>query len=54
MRCWGCGRCICGAGGGDEQFRYLKVALAVVLGVVGVKMLAAKPLKSVLGERFNL
>jgi len=37
-----------------DKFRYLKVALAAVLLVVGVKMLTAEWLKVVLGERFNL
>lgn len=37
-----------------EQFRYLKVALAVVLLVVGVKMLLAEWLKLALGRHFNL
>jgi tellurite resistance protein TerC len=37
-----------------DQFRYLKVALAVVLVVVGVKMLAASWLKAQLGPNFNL
>ncbi|MDQ3364141.1 MAG: TerC family protein [Myxococcota bacterium] len=36
-----------------ERFRYLKVALACVLLVVGVKMLAHGWLKSVLGAGFN-
>jgi len=36
-----------------DKFRYLKVALAVVLMVVGVKMLTATWLKSVLGDQFN-
>jgi len=36
-----------------DQFRYLKVALGVVLVVVGVKMLAAEWLKRQLGEGFN-
>jgi len=36
-----------------DKFRYLKVSLAVVLMVVGVKMLVAKWLKSVLGDYFN-
>lgn len=36
-----------------DKFRYLKVALAVVLMVVGVKMLTATWLKSVLGDHFN-
>jgi tellurite resistance protein TerC len=37
-----------------DKFRYLKVALAIVLVVVGVKMLTAKWLKAWLGEHFNL
>jgi tellurite resistance protein TerC len=37
-----------------KKFRYLKVALAVVLLVVGVKMLLAESLKLVLGKHFNL
>jgi len=37
-----------------DKFRYLKVALAVVLMVVGTKMLLAKWLKSLLGEHFNV
>ena len=40
-------------GGMLEQFRYLKVALALVLMVVGVKMLIAKWLKALLGSGFN-
>ncbi len=36
-----------------KKFKYLKPALAMVLLVVGVKMLAAKWLKEVLGEYFN-
>jgi tellurite resistance protein TerC len=36
-----------------DTFRYLKPALAIVLFVVGVKMLAASWLKSILGEHFN-
>lgn len=36
------------------QFRYLKVALAMVLFVVGGKMLAAEWLKNALGADFNL
>ncbi len=36
-----------------DTFRYLKVALAIVLTVVGVKMLTATWLKSVFGENFN-
>jgi tellurite resistance protein TerC len=37
-----------------DKFRYLKAALAVVLVVVGIKMLAASWLKARLGEQFNL
>jgi tellurite resistance protein TerC len=37
-----------------EKFRYLKVSLAVVLMVVGVKMLLAEWLKLALGKHFNL
>ena len=36
------------------KFRYLKVSLAVVLMVVGVKMLLAEWLKLALGRHFNL
>jgi len=37
-----------------KTFRYLKVALAVILLVVGLKMLLAGWLKEFLGERFNV
>lgn len=37
-----------------NKFRYLKVALALVLLVVGVKMLLAEWLKLALGKHFNL
>jgi tellurite resistance protein TerC len=37
-----------------DKFRYLKVALAVVLMVVGVKMMTHAWLKSILGKHFNL
>jgi tellurite resistance protein TerC len=37
-----------------KKFRYLKVALALVLLVVGIKMLLAEWLKLVLGRHFNL
>lgn len=37
-----------------DQFRYLKVSLALILMVVGVKMLIHAWLKSILGENFNL
>ena len=36
-----------------NKFRYLKVALALVLLLVGVKMLAASWLKEMLGKNFN-
>jgi tellurite resistance protein TerC len=36
-----------------DRFRYLKFALAVVLALVGVKMLAAEWFKALLGERYN-
>jgi tellurite resistance protein TerC len=37
-----------------HQFRYLKPAVALVLLVVGLKMLFAGWLKEVLGQHFNL
>ena len=37
-----------------EKFRYLKVALALVLLVVGLKMLFAGWLKAALGQHFNV
>ena len=37
-----------------DEFRYLKVALALVLMVVGVKMMTHSWLKAVLGANFNL
>jgi len=37
-----------------EKFRYLKPALALVLMVVGIKMLVAEWLKLILGRHFNL
>lgn len=37
-----------------EKFRYLKVSLALILLVVGLKMLLAESLKLALGEHFNL
>lgn len=40
-------------GGMLDRFRYLKVALALVLMVVGAKMLTAKWLKEMLGSGFN-
>jgi tellurite resistance protein TerC len=36
-----------------DKFRYLKVALALVLMIVGAKMLAAAWLKEILGQAFN-
>ncbi|MGE5608515.1 MAG: TerC family protein [Bacillota bacterium] len=36
-----------------DKFRYLKVSLAVVLSVVGIKMLTAKWLKEAIGPNFN-
>jgi len=36
-----------------DKFRYLTVSLAVVLAVVGVKMLTAKWIKAAVGEHFN-
>jgi tellurite resistance protein TerC len=41
-------------GGMLNKFRYLKVSLALVLMVVGVKMLLAEWLKGMLGSSFNL
>jgi tellurite resistance protein TerC len=40
--------------GAIETFRYLKVSLALVLALVGAKMLAHTWLKSLLGPSFNL
>lgn len=37
-----------------QKFRYLKVALALILMLVGVKMLAAESLKLALGKHFNV
>ena len=39
--------------GAIAKFRYLKVSLAAILGLVGVKMLAAEWLKDVVGPSFN-
>ena len=36
-----------------EKFRYLKVSLAVILVLVGVKMLAVEQLKHLFGKNFN-
>jgi tellurite resistance protein TerC len=40
--------------GAIDSFRYLKVSLALVLGVVGVKMMTHTWLKAMLGPNFNL
>ena len=40
--------------GAVDKFRYLKVALAMVLLVVGLKMFLAETLKLALGQHFNL
>jgi tellurite resistance protein TerC len=37
-----------------DEFRYLKVSLAVVLMVVGVKMITHVWLKTLVGQHFNL
>ncbi len=37
-----------------ERFRFLKVSLALVLAIVGLKMLLAGPLKAALGPGFNI
>jgi tellurite resistance protein TerC len=37
-----------------DRFRYLKASLALVLAIVGLKMLLAEPLKSALGPAFNI
>jgi tellurite resistance protein TerC len=42
-----------GLAGLIEKFRYLKVSLAAILGLVGVKMLVADLLKDYLGPNFN-
>ena len=42
-----------GLAGLIEKFRYLKVSLALVLGIVGVKMLAIKWIKEWLGDDSN-
>ena len=39
--------------GAIEKFRYLKVSLAAVLALVGIKMLAAGYIKRLLGEHFD-
>jgi tellurite resistance protein TerC len=37
-----------------DRFRFLKVSLAMVLAIVGLKMLLAEPLKAALGPAFNI
>jgi predicted tellurium resistance membrane protein TerC len=37
-----------------DKLRFLKVSLAAVLAIVGLKMLLAEPLKAALGPGFNL
>jgi predicted tellurium resistance membrane protein TerC len=39
--------------GAISKFRYLKVSLAAILGLVGLKMLAAEWLKGTIGPSFN-
>jgi tellurite resistance protein TerC len=43
-----------GLAGLIEKFRYLKISLAVILGVVGIKMLAATKLKAIIGANLNI
>jgi tellurite resistance protein TerC len=40
--------------GAMERFRYLKTSLSIILGLIGVKMLAQDWLKSLVGPRVNL
>jgi tellurite resistance protein TerC len=37
-----------------DKFRYLKISLATVLAIVGLKMLFAEPLKAAVGPAFNV
>jgi tellurite resistance protein TerC len=37
-----------------EKFRYLRVSLAAILGLIGMKMLSADVLRDVIGPNFNL
>jgi tellurite resistance protein TerC len=37
-----------------DRFRFLKLSLAIVLAMVGLKMLLAEPLKAALGPAFNI
>lgn len=43
-----------GLAGLIEKFRYLKISLAVILGIVGLKMLTATKLKQIFGPHLNL
>jgi tellurite resistance protein TerC len=43
-----------GLAGLIERFHYLKISLAVILGVVGIKMLAASKLKAIVGPNLNM
>jgi tellurite resistance protein TerC len=43
-----------GLAGLIEKFRYLKISLAVILGLVGAKMLLASKLKEIVGPALNL
>ena len=51
---WGGARIAGRDGGALTAFRYLKVSLAIVLAMVGTKMLAHHWLQQWLGEHFNL
>jgi len=42
-----------GLAGLIDKFRYLKVSLAAILGIVGVKMLAGSQLKALIGQDLN-
>ena len=37
-----------------DRFRFLKLSLAMVLAIVGLKVLLAAPLKAPLGPAFNI
>jgi tellurite resistance protein TerC len=37
-----------------DRFRFLKLSLAIVLAIVGLKMLLAAPLKAAFGQAFNI
>jgi tellurite resistance protein TerC len=53
-RFWDCGSLYFALSDMVEKFRFLKVSLAMVLAVVGLKMLLAEPLKAALGPGFNI